>query len=274
MSLLAIRWTLDPVFFSVFGIDVRYYGILFAIAFVASFWIFTKMYKYEGIQVSEIDTLAFYVGIGVIVGARLGHVLFYQPEYYLAHPWHILNIREGGLASHGAAIGILLALWLYSRKYKRPFIWLLDRISLAVPIAGMFVRLGNLMNSEIYGHATSLPWGFIFVREGETIPKHPTQIYEALAYLFIFFVLYWLHFKKNYAFKKPGAQFGVFLILLFMARFLIEFIKNDQVGFEQGMVLNMGQLLSVPFILMGVGFIIYANKYAKPYPHPQDGKRK
>jgi prolipoprotein diacylglyceryl transferase len=265
---------MNPVFFSIGSFDVRYYGILFAIAFVASFWIYTKMYKFEGINVAQIDNLALYVGLGVVLGARLGHVLFYQPDYYLSHPWHILNIREGGLASHGAAIGILLALWLYSRKYKRTFIWLLDRIALAVPIAGMFVRLGNLMNSEIYGHQTSLPWGFIFERVGEKVPKHPTQIYEALAYLLIFFVLYWLHFKKMYAFKRPGVQFGVFLSLLFLARFLIEFIKNDQVDFEHSMVLNMGQLLSIPFILLGIGFIIYGCKYAKPDPLPQNSKRK
>jgi prolipoprotein diacylglyceryl transferase len=274
MNLLFINWNVDPVFFTIFGFQVRYYGILFAIAFVASYWVFTRMYKFEGIKISEIDNLAFYVGIGVVVGARLGHVLFYQPDYYFSHPWHILNIREGGLASHGAAIGILIALALYSRKYKRPFIWLLDRISLAVPIAGMFVRLGNLMNSEIYGHVTNLPWGIVFLREGETLPKHPTQIYEALAYLTIFFVLYWMHFKKECAFKKPGMQFGVFLSLLFLARFLIEFIKNDQVGFEQGMTLNMGQILSIPFILAGIGFIIYANKYAKPNARPQNGKGK
>jgi phosphatidylglycerol:prolipoprotein diacylglycerol transferase len=274
MNLLFINWNVDPVFFTLFGFQVRYYGILFAIAFVASYWAFTRMYKFEGIKIEEIDNLAFYVGIGVVVGARLGHVLFYQPEYYFSHPWHILNIREGGLASHGAAIGIVIALGLYSRKYKRPFIWLLDRITLAVAIAGMFVRLGNLMNSEIYGHVTNLPWGFVFLREGEMLPKHPTQIYEALAYLMIFFVLYWLHFKKEIPFKKPGMQFGIFLILLFSARFFVEFIKNDQVGFEQTMALNMGQILSIPFILAGICFIIYANKYAKPYSRPQDSKRK
>jgi prolipoprotein diacylglyceryl transferase len=274
MNLLSIDWNVDPVFFTVLGFQVRYYGILFAVAFVASFWIFTKMYKFEGIKVAEIDNLALYVGIGVVLGARLGHVLFYQPEYYLAHPWHILNIREGGLASHGAAIGILIALALYSRKYKRPFIWLLDRISLAVPIAGMFVRLGNLMNSEIYGHATTLPWGFVFIREGEKVAKHPTQIYEAIAYLIIFFVLYWMHFKKEAAFKKPGMQFGVFVALLFIARFFIEFIKNDQVGFEKGMALNMGQILSIPFVVMGICFIVYAIKYAKPNPRSQNSKGK
>lgn len=274
MSLLAINWNVDPVFFTIFGLEVRYYGVLFALAFVASYWIFTRMYKHEGIKITEIDTLAFYVGIGVVVGARLGHVFFYQPDYYLSHPWHILNIREGGLASHGAAIGILVALWLYSRKYKRTYIWLLDRIALAVPLAGMFVRLGNLMNSEIYGHVTTMPWGFIFLREGEVLPKHPTQIYEALAYLVIFLILYWLYFKKDITFKKPGMLFGIFLILLFSARFFIEFIKNDQVGFEQGMALNMGQYLSIPFIIIGIGFIIYANKYAKPNPLPKDNKRK
>lgn len=274
MNLLYINWDVDPVFFTILGFEVRYYGILFAIAFVISYWVFTRMYKFEGIKVEEIDGLAFYVVIGVVVGARLGHVLFYQPEYYLSHPWHILNIREGGLASHGAAVGILIALGLYSRKHKRPFVWLLDRISLAVPIAGMFVRLGNLMNSEIYGHVTTLPWGFIFLHEGETLPKHPTQIYEALAYLLIFAVLYWMHFKKRCAFRKPGMQFGVFLILLFLSRFLIEFIKNDQVEFEQTMALNMGQILSLPFILVGVCFIIYANRYAKPSEGPQDSKRK
>jgi prolipoprotein diacylglyceryl transferase len=166
-----------------------------------------------------------------------------------------LKVWEGGLASHGAAVGILLALYLFARKVKKLYIWILDRVVIVVALAGLCIRMGNLMNSEIYGIETSLPWGFIFVRENETVAKHPTQIYEGLSYLLIFFVLYFIY-RKNTKKLKPGLIFGLFLILLFSVRFIIEFIKEPQVGFEANMALNMGQLLSIPFILAGV-FIMY-----------------
>ena len=197
------------------------------------------------------------MAIGTIVGARLGHCLFYEPAYYLSNPIEILKIWRGGLASHGAAVGIITALYLFSKKTKRPTLYILDRVAITVALAGVLIRLGNLMNSEIYGTATSLPWGFIFVRDGQTIPMHPTQIYEALSYLAGFIILYLIYQKSN-AKPKPGLLFGIFLIITFGTRFLIEFIKQPQVGFEANMTLNMGQWLSIPLVIAGLYFIYYA----------------
>ena len=210
-----------------------------------------KFFKYENISQEVLDKVTIYVAVGTILGARLGHCFFYEPSYYLSNPSEILKIWHGGLASHGAAIGIILALWLFSRNIKKPFLWILDRVAVVVALAGFFIRMGNLMNSEIYGIQTSLPWGFIFERNGETIPKHPTQIYEALAYLLIFILLYLIYLRKKGQ-TQNGLLFSLFLILVFSARFFIEFLKEDQVGFEAGMNLNMGQLLSIPLVLIGV----------------------
>jgi phosphatidylglycerol:prolipoprotein diacylglycerol transferase len=197
-----------------------------------------------------------------VIGARLGHCLFYEPGYYLKHPIEILKIWRGGLASHGAAIGILLALWLFVRKYKFSFIWILDRIVVVVALGGAFIRLGNLMNSEIYGVQTSLPWGFVFIRNLEVVPKHPTQIYESLTYFLIFLLLLWLYYRNDGK-PRPGLLFGLFLILVFGMRFLIEFIKEDQVAFESGMKLNLGQLLSIPFFLLGIGMLVWSRRRKK-----------
>jgi prolipoprotein diacylglyceryl transferase len=201
------------------------------------------------------------MAIGTVVGARLGHCFFYEPQYYLENPLEIIKIWHGGLASHGAAIGILTALYLFARKEKRSYFWVLDRIVITVALSGLFIRLGNLMNSEIYGVQTSLPWGFIFVREGETVAKHPTQIYEALSYMLIFVLLLKLYYQYKGK-PKEGLLFGLFLILTFTMRFLIEFVKNTQVEFEKSMFLNMGQLLSIPFVLAGIGILWYIS--AKP----------
>jgi prolipoprotein diacylglyceryl transferase len=200
------------------------------------------------------------------VGARLGHTLFYEPEYYLKNPLEILKIWKGGLASHGWAIGILIALGLYYRKYRIPFLWLMDRLVIVVALASAFIRLGNLFNSEIYGLPTSLPWGIEFVRDtlydrttGEilpTVPRHPTQLYEALSYLLIFLVSF-TFYRIRHMKVRDGFMFGTFMIALFTARFLIEFVKNDQVAFEAGMRLNMGQLLSLPFLLAGIGLLVW-----------------
>jgi prolipoprotein diacylglyceryl transferase len=198
------------------------------------------------------------MAIGTVIGARLGHCLFYEPEYYLQNPVEILKIWRGGLASHGAAIGILAALWLFVRKYKKPFIWILDRIVVVVALAGALIRLGNLMNSEIYGIETSLPWGFVFISavKPEIVPKHPTQIYEALTYFLIFGLLLRIYIRSDSKFR-PGTLFSWFLILVFGMRFLIEFIKEDQVDFEAGMALNMGQWLSIPFVLLGIALLLF-----------------
>ena len=229
--------------------------------------LFVYFYKREDLPVSLLDPLLFTLIVCTIVGARLGHVLFYQPDYYLAHPAEIFKIWHGGLASHGGAIAILIGLWWYARhygkKYRFDFLWILDRIGIAIAFAGMFIRLGNLMNSEIYGDVTDLPWGFVFLRNGEIFPKHPTQLYEALAYLILGIALLMLY-RYRLGRLKRGFLFGLFLTGLFGARFLIEFIKEPQVEFEQTMTLNMGQLLSIPFVIAGIILMIRSRYIAAP----------
>lgn len=251
-----VTWNVSPEIFSIGSLHIRWYGLLFASAFVVGYLIFTRMFKKEGVPMELLDKLTLYMVLGTIIGARLGHCLFYEPEYYLRNPIEILKTWHGGLASHGAAIGILLALYLFCRKSKKSYFWILDRIVIVVALAGLFIRTGNLMNSEIYGVQTNLPWGFVFVRAGEVLPKHPTQLYEGLSYFFIFCLLYFLYNKKINKLKE-GTLFSLFLILVFVARFLIEFVKEDQESFESTMSLNMGQLLSIPFILTGVLILVW-----------------
>jgi len=257
-----IHWDINPEIVGFWGLSILFYGVLFASAFFFGYLIMQKIFKKEGLPVELLDKLTVYVALGTIIGARLGHCLFYDPSYYLSNPLEILKIWRGGLASHGAAIGILIALYYFSKKNKKPYLWILDRIVIVVALAGFFIRMGNLMNSEIYGIPTKLPWGFIFVRNGEVIPKHPTQIYEALSYLLIFFLLYSIYNKKGTNVRQ-GLIFSIFLILLFSVRFLIEFIKEVQVDFEQTMALNMGQWLSIPFILTGI-YLLYRSYKQKP----------
>jgi len=259
MILEYIYWNVNPEILKLGPIALRWYGLLFATAFIFGYYIFKNIFKKEGYTIEMLDQLTVYMAVGTIIGARLGHVLFYDPDYYFSNPLEIIAVWKGGLASHGGAIGILIALYLWVRKHKLNFMWLLDRIAIVVALGGMFIRLGNLMNSEIYGIETSLPWGFIFVREGETLPKHPTQIYEALSYLIIFLFLF-ISYKKNILYNNRGISFGIFLILLFSARFLIEFIKNPQEEFEKFLPLNMGQILSLPFIIAGFIIIFLATK--------------
>ncbi len=276
-----ITWNIDPEIFHIGGLSIRWYGLLFACAFLSGYLVFTRALKIKRLDAEMLDQLLIYIAVGTIVGARLGHCLFYEPKYYLGNPVEILKIWEGGLASHGAAIGIVLAVWLYIRKHKLSFLWLMDRLVIVVPLGGAFIRTGNLFNSEIYGTASDLPWAFKFagdmVRDPNTgailpnVPSHPTQIYEALAYLLIFAGLF-LFYRAKKDEIRDGLIFGIFLIALFMARVLIEFVKNDQVRFEQGMLLNMGQWLSVPFILLGIGLIVYTKqkpRYFSKTPIPK-----
>ena len=262
MILNYIHWDVDPEIIGFWGLSIRYYGVLFAASFFFGYLIMQKIFKQEGLTVELLDKLTVYVAVGTIIGARLGHVLFYDPSYYLSNPVEILKIWRGGLASHGAAIGILVALYYFARKNKKPYLWILDRIVIVVALAGFFIRMGNLMNSEIYGIETSLPWGFIFERKGEVVPKHPTQIYEALSYLLIFVLLYTIYHKKGPNVRK-GLIFSIFLITLFSVRFFIEFIKEVQVDFEQTMALNMGQWLSIPFVIIGF-YLLYKSYKQKP----------
>lgn len=254
MFLNYIVWDVNPQIFSLGTFSVRWYGLLFALSFIAGYFIVGKMFKGEGIPIKLLDRLTTYMVIGTVVGARLGHCLFYEPDYYLSNPLRILKIWEGGLASHGAAVGIIFSLYYFSKKSQKPLLWILDRIVIVVALSGLFIRTGNLMNSEIYGVETSLSWGFVFVRAGEDVPKHPTQIYEALSYFIIFLLLYIIYLKQWKKIKN-GLLFGLFLVLLFSVRFLIEFVKEPQVGFEAGMALNMGQILSIPFVLAGFYFL-------------------
>lgn len=263
----AINWNVNPDLITIGSLHIRYYSLFFVIGFWLGYRLFVYFYKREDLPVSLLDPLLFTLIVCTIVGARLGHVLFYQPDYYLAHPAEIFKIWHGGLASHGGAIAILIGLWWYARhygkKYRFDFLWILDRIGIAIAFAGMFIRLGNLMNSEIYGDATDLPWGFVFLRNGEIFPKHPTQLYEALAYLILGIALLMLY-RYRLGRLKRGFLFGLFLTGLFGARFLIEFIKEPQVEFEQTMTLNMGQLLSIPFVIAGIILMIRSRYIAAP----------
>ncbi len=251
---LYIYWNPDPEIFNIGGISIRWYGLLFALSFLLGYFIMQKIFKLENVDQKVLDRLSLYMLIGTVVGARLGHCLFYEPDYYLSNPIEILNIRQGGLASHGAAIGILIALWLFSRREKRPFSWILDRIVIVVALAGSLIRIGNLINSEIYGAPTNVSWAFVF-EQVDAIPRHPSQIYESIGYLFLFVLLWWLYFKTKAA-QKSYYLFGIFLLVCFEYRFLIEFIKDVQVPFEQQMILNMGQWLSIPFILLGFYLVL------------------
>ena len=265
-----ITWDFNPVFFSIGSLDVRYYGLMWALALLIGAWFFDNFVKREGLPRKVSESIFLYGTLATILGARLGHCLFYEPAYYLARPWAIITeFRNGGMASHGAAIGLLIGLWLFSRRNRLPFVWSLDRIMIPVGIGGAIVRLGNLFNSEIVGRVTDVPWGFRFLRLYPGVPveqvplQHPTQLYEAVCYLLTFGVLTWLYYKKDTARRHPGVLFGIGLIGVFLTRFFIEFIKLDQEAFEQGMLLNMGQLLSIPFILLGI-YMIYRGMHRSP----------
>ena len=279
MTLAAITWDVDPVIFEIFGRGIRWYGLFFALGLlILGPMIEGRIWKREKLNPEWMNSLV-YVVLGTILGARLGHVLFYDPSYYLANPSKIFAVWEGGLASHGGTIGIIVAVWIYSRRVtKRSMLWTLDRLAVPTGLAAALIRLGNLMNSEIFGRPTDLPWGFVFPRASEfagyaekglTIPAcHPTQIYEAVAYLLVFALCRYLSWGRNAAPRYPGLLLGYFLLGVFGFRLFVESIKNVQESWEIGLVqhygLNMGQLLSIPFILAGLGLIIYA------YRHPVD----
>ncbi len=258
-----IIWDINPDIFTlpIINHPVRWYGLLFALAFLISQQIMYFIYKKEGRPVSEVDTLTIYAVVATIVGARLGHVLFYDPIHYFENPLKILMVWEGGLASHGGVIGILIAVYLFARKTNVNYLWALDRISIVASLTFCMIRLGNLMNSEMIGIPTNLPWGFIFTST-DNIPRHPAQLYEAIHYFFWFIVLFvgWYRLRDR---MKNGLLFSWSLIILFSFRFVDEFFKIDQVEFEHGMIFNMGQLLSIPFILTGI-VILISNIGKKP----------
>lgn len=261
MMLSFVTWTADPAIFSIGPREIRWYGLSFALGLAFGSWIVSKMWKNEKLPDNWLDSLFIYTVLGMIIGSRLGHVLFYAPQHYLANPIEILKIWEGGLASHGGTLGIIIAIYFYSKRVThKSMLWAFDKLVVPTGFVAALIRLGNLMNHEVYGHPTDKPWGFRFIENlhawkkgAEPIfsaPSHPTQLYEAGCYLITFAICMWLYFKKD-AYKKEGLIFGIFMICIFASRFFIEFFKNVQEDFEVGMLLNMGQLLSIPFVLLG-----------------------
>ena len=292
MLLNYITWNVDPVLFSIGSLSVRWYGLLWALGFFIGYFVMRRIYRREHMSDDAMDKLLIYMLVSTVIGARIGHCLFYEPEYYLSHPLKMLAIWEGGLASHGGAIGILIGLYLYVRNYNKSkkektdkqsitYIWILDRIVVAVCLVGALIRVGNVMNHEIYGTPTSLPWGFVFLRGAEQfcgtfdnytacnswdapcppsewLPCHPTGLYEAFFCLVAMGILLWMYYKRDLGIKQPGLMFGTFLVIIFGSRICIEFLKNVQVDFERNMVFDMGQWLSVPFVVIGIVMIVWS----------------
>ena len=262
---LFVHWNVNPEAFSLGALTVRWYGILYGCAFIASYYAFRELLKFDKTPDDFADRALIYMILGTVIGARIGDCFFYHPLYYLKNPLEIFAVWHGGLSSHGGACGILIALYLFGRKTQKSYIWVLDRVVIVIGVAGFFIRMGNLMNSEIYGYTTELPWGFVFERNRETLPKHPTQIYEALYYALTYAVLRFVYRKCDNR-PRPFLIFGLFLIMVFGFRFCIEFIKNPQETFEESMMFNMGQLLSTPFILLGIISLIVSSRQEKPAP--------
>ncbi|MCH5329967.1 MAG: prolipoprotein diacylglyceryl transferase [Alistipes sp.] len=276
---LYVVWNFNPVLFSIGSFEIRYYGLMWAVALLLGGYMFNIFCKKERLPQSVADSIFIYGVLATVIGARVGHCLFYEPGYYLPQPWTIITeIRNGGMASHGAAVGLLIGLWLFSRKNKLPYIWSLDRVMIPVAIGGAIVRFGNLFNSEIVGCECDVPWGFKFMRLHYDLPvemvpvQHPTQLYEALCYIITFGILAWMYFGRDWGRRRPGLLFGVGLEGIFLTRFFIEFVKVEQEAFEKGMLLDMGQLLSIPFILLG-GWMIW-RAFARPEVKPAESVKK
>lgn len=252
-------WGVGPDIFSLGPITIRWYGLLFATAFFLGFLYMRYVFVRENRPVASLDSLLMYMMISTVVGARLGHCLFYDPGYYLSNPIEIIKVWRGGLASHGGAIGILIGMYMYAKKQaNQPYLWLLDRVVVPIALAGSLIRLGNLFNSEILGVPTEKPWAIVFTRVDD-LPRHPAQLYESVSYLFIFLFLNLVYRKLGE--KTPrGLLLGLFLVLVFSARFLIEFVKVRQAAFGEALPLSIGQLLSIPAVLAGLFFLIRARK--------------
>ena len=273
MSLLFIEWNADPTIINLLGFPIRWYGFCFALAFLAGFQVVAYLFKKEGRPVEQADQLLIYTMVGTVVGARMGHYFFYEFPLLLADPVRffiqMITPPFSGLASHGAAIGLPIAFYLYTKKNKgQSYLYVTDRIVIVAALAGFFIRFGNLMNSEIIGKPTDLPWGFKFMRDYEfnpsglasfVVPRHPSQLYEALSCLILFFILLYLwNLKKQKTLE--GSLTGIFFIFVFTLRFFYEFLKENQSSFENGMTLNMGQILSIPAVLFGLGVLLYAKR--------------
>ena len=268
-NLLSVVWNPELELFRLFGLPVRYYSLMWCIGLVAAYFLVRKFFKDRKISDDTFEPLFVYCFLGILIGARLGHCIFYQPDYYLSSFEHIIEmllpiaftpngvkmVGYAGLASHGGTIGIFIAIYLYCRKYKVKLLEVVDMICVATPFTAGCIRIGNLMNSEIVGKATGTDWGFIFAALGEDFPRHPAQLYEAIAY-FIIFIISILIYKKHKDMVGSGFYFGFCLATIFTFRFFVEFCKEVQVDFEEGMALDMGQILSIPFILIGA-YLIY-----------------
>lgn len=264
MIYLSIDWNPNIELFKIGSFAIRYYSLMFVVAFVLGLQLMKRIYIEDKVSLEKLDTLFMYTVIATILGARIGHFLFYDFQFLIEHPLEVLLPVKfnpfqftgyQGLASHGAAIAVMIAMYFYSKKVlKKPFLWILDRIGIPVAIGGMFVRIGNLINSEIIGKPTNSDYGFIFTQLGEDFPRHPTQLYEALGYLITFIVLWLVYWKTNKK-EKPGYIFGLFFALLWSVRFIVEFFKEAQVDQRAAWDLNTGQLLSIPLILLGLYFM-------------------
>lgn len=265
-----ILWNVNPEIFTIpefLGIGpfpVRWYGLMFASAFLIGQQIMIHIFKKEGKSLDDIDALTLYMVISTVVGARIGHFLFYEPEVLFKNPLEVILPPYAGLASHGAIIGIVTGLWLYARSRKssgQTFFWVADRMVITIALGGAFIRFGNLMNSEIVGKITDVPWAFIFVKntEFQQIPRHPAQLYESLSCLVLTFILFAL-WKKYKSQTPPGLLVGIFFVYVFTLRFFYEFLKEPQEAFEANNILYMGQILSIPAVLLGVYFILQSRK--------------
>jgi prolipoprotein diacylglyceryl transferase len=247
---------MDPVMFSFFGVQVHWYGALFVSAILLGSQVMKWIYVREGYSVESLDTLLIYSVVGIVVGARLGHCLFYEPQFYLNNPLKILAIWEGGLASHGGGLGVIFTLFFYHKKHGMKYIWLLDRLAIPTALFGFFVRFANFVNSEIIGIPSNVPWAIVFTRIDE-LPRHPVQLYEALTYLFIFLFLL-LAYKFTKIKEAKGSLFGLFLCSVFSARFLLEFVKVKQAGYSSDLMISTGQALSIPFVVAGMLLLVLA----------------
>jgi phosphatidylglycerol:prolipoprotein diacylglycerol transferase len=267
-----IIWDVNPDMFVIPYIDhpVRWYGVSWALGFILSNQIMNFVYKKEGRTIAEIDSLTMYMVISTIIGARLGHCLFYDPIYYLHNPLRILAVWEGGLASHGGAIGIFIATYLFARKTNVAYLWILDRLAIVGALTGCCIRMGNLMNSEMIGLPTDLPWAFVFTSVDD-LPRHPAQLYEAIYCLILFVGLFWVWYKFRERLKN-GFIISWFLIILFTLRFIDEFFKVSQEAFEDDMILNMGQILSIPLVLAGIIILITNGRKSNPTSSPTQTK--
>ncbi len=272
-----VIWEVNPEIFHIGSFSVRWYGLFFALGFLVGMQIISFVFKKENKPIADTDTLLIYMVVSTILGARIGHFLFYEPDVLLRNPLTVITPPFAGLASHGAFC-ILLGLWLYSRRKEsklsgQTFLWVTDRIAIVVALAGACIRFGNLMNSEIVGRSTDVPWAFVFMNNNEyaKIPRHPAQLYESISCLILFFVLLW--FWNRYKERTPrGSMLGIFLVWVFGLRFFFEYLKENQVSFEDNMALNMGQILSIPAVLLGIYFLVRSYRNPFPLPTPEEPK--